>query len=50
MKKDDRLKVVAEYIKNMPSLPVTVSKVQEICDNPKTSPVDLYKVISLDPV
>ena len=50
MKKGDQLKVVAEYIKNMPSLPVTVSKVQEICDNPKTSPVDLYKVISLDPV
>ena len=50
MMKGNRLKVVSSYIKNMPSLPVTVSKVQEICDNPKTSPVDLYKVISLDPV
>ena len=50
MKKADRLKIVSRYINNMPSLPVTVSKVQEICDNPKTSPVDLYKVISLDPV
>ena len=50
MKKADRLKTVSKYITNMPSLPVTVSKVQEICDNPKTSPVDLYKVISLDPV
>ena len=48
--KVDRLKVITKYINNMPSLPVTVSKVQEICDNPKTSPVDLYKVISLDPV
>ena len=50
MTKVDRLKVLAKYIENMPSLPVTVSKVQEICDNPKTSPVDLYKIISLDPV
>ena len=50
MMKVDRLKVITKYINNMPSLPVTVSKVQEICDNPKTSPVDLYKVINLDPV
>ena len=34
----------------MPALPVTVSKVLEIANNPKTSPVDLNKVISLDPV
>ena len=34
----------------MPSLPITVSKVLEICNNPKTSPVDLNQVISLDPV
>ena len=50
MKKAERLRTVSKYITNMPSLPVTVSKVQEICDNPKTSPADLYKVISLDPV
>jgi len=34
----------------MPSLPTTVAKVMEICNNPKTSPTDLDKVISLDPV
>ena len=34
----------------MPALPVTVSKVIEIANNPATSPVDLNKVISLDPV
>ena len=34
----------------MPSLPVTVMKILEVCNNPKTSPVDLNKIISLDPV
>lgn len=34
----------------MPALPVTVTKVIEIANNPATSPVDLNKVISLDPV
>jgi putative nucleotidyltransferase with HDIG domain len=34
----------------MPSLPVTVSKVLEVCNNPKTSPIDLDNVIKLDPV
>jgi len=34
----------------MPSLPTTVAKVLEVCNNPKTSPIDLDKVISLDPV
>lgn len=34
----------------MPSLPTSVTKVIEVCNNPKTSPVDLDKVISLDPV
>ncbi|MDR1863503.1 MAG: HDOD domain-containing protein [Treponema sp.] len=38
------------YIKNMPSLPATVSKVLEVCNNPQTSPADLNHVISLDPV
>jgi HD-like signal output (HDOD) protein len=41
---------IAGYIGSMPSLPVTVSKVLEICDNPQTSPADLNRVISLDPV
>jgi HD-like signal output (HDOD) protein len=39
-----------EYIKNMPSLPTSVTKVLEICNNPQTSPTDLNHVISLDPV
>jgi putative nucleotidyltransferase with HDIG domain len=38
------------YIKNMPSLPTTVAKVLEVCNNPQTSPADLNHVISLDPV
>lgn len=41
---------VKRYIGSMPSLPTTVSKVLEICNNPRTSPTDLDKVISLDPV
>ena len=41
---------IREYIKNMPSLPVTVAKVLEVCNNPHTSPADLNRVISLDPV
>ena len=38
------------YINKMPSLPTTVTKIMEICNNPTTSPADLNKVISLDPV
>jgi len=41
---------IEEYIKNMPSLPTSVAKVLEICNNPQTSPADLNQVISLDPV
>jgi len=39
-----------EYIKTIPSLPTSVIKVLEICNNPHTSPADLNHVISLDPV
>jgi HD-like signal output (HDOD) protein len=38
------------YISKMPSLPTTVVKVMEICNNPQASPADLNQVISLDPV
>ncbi|GHV77088.1 HD family phosphohydrolase [Spirochaetia bacterium] len=38
------------YIKNIPSLPTTLSKVLEICNNPRSIPADLNHVISLDPV
>src|SRR5215510_8312698 len=43
-------KALKDYIKNMPSLPTSVTKVLEICNNPQTSPADLNHVISLDPV
>ncbi|HEQ71490.1 MAG TPA: HDOD domain-containing protein [Spirochaetia bacterium] len=38
------------YIERMPSLPTTVSKILQLCNDPKTSPADLNKLISLDPV
>ncbi len=50
MSTEDRLQLIEKYIVNMPSLPTTVSKVLEICNNPNTSPADLNHVISLDPV
>ena len=43
-------KELRSYIKNMPSLPTSLTKVLEICNNPNTSPADLNHVISLDPV
>jgi len=46
----DLEKTLRDYIKNMPSLPTSVTKVLEICNNPQTSPADLNHVISLDPV
>jgi putative nucleotidyltransferase with HDIG domain len=46
----DEYKNIEEYIGTMPSLPTTVAKVLEICNNPQTSPADLNHVISLDPV
>ena len=41
---------IAEYIKNMPSLPTSVSKILNLCGNPQASPKDLNYAISLDPV
>lgn len=46
----DNRKAIELYISKLPSLSVTVTKVLEICNKPGTSPVDLNKVISLDPV
>lgn len=43
-------KQIQDYIDRMPSLSTTVTKVLEICNHPNTSPNDLNKVISLDPV
>jgi HD-like signal output (HDOD) protein len=50
MNAEDNLKKIQAYISKMPALPVTVSKVLEIAGSPTTSPVDLNRVISLDPV
>lgn len=50
MSSDQNLQKIEKYINTMPALPVSVSKVVEIANNPATSPVDLNKVISLDPV
>jgi HD-like signal output (HDOD) protein len=50
MEKDTILKVIQAYVHKMPALPVTVAKVLEITNNPKTSPADLNQIISLDPV
>jgi len=41
---------IEEYIRKIPSLPTSVVKVLEICNNPNASPSDLNHIISLDPV
>ena len=48
--RDDVAKRIDLYIKKMPSLPTSVNKVLEECNNPNTSPADLNHVITLDPV
>jgi len=48
--KERILSVIQTYISKMPSLPITVSKILQIANDPKTSPTDLNQVISLDPV
>jgi len=50
LQRNNLYKKIEEYIKNMPSLPTSVTKVLEVCNNPQTSPADLNHVISLDPV
>ena len=49
MEKEYAVKI-DEYIGKMPSLPVSSSKVLEVCDNMNVSAADLNHVISLDPV
>ncbi len=44
------IKIIEKYIDKMPSLPTTVTKVMEICNDPAASPADLNRVVSLDPV
>lgn len=48
--REKQLKLIQSYITRMPSLSTTVTKVLEICNSPRTSPNDLNRVISLDPV
>ena len=48
--KEKRQKIIQNYILRMPSFSTTVAKVLEVCNSPKTSPNELNKVISLDPV
>jgi HD-like signal output (HDOD) protein len=50
MSPEKNLKSIQNYISKIPALPVTVTKILEICNNPATSPVDLNRVISVDPV
>ncbi|MDR2549499.1 MAG: HDOD domain-containing protein [Desulfobulbus sp.] len=45
-----KLEKIRAFVDKMPSLSTTVSKVLEICSRTDTSPNDLNKVISLDPV
>ncbi|PIE57183.1 MAG: metal-dependent phosphohydrolase [Desulfobulbus propionicus] len=45
-----RLEKIYRFVRKMPSLPTSVSKVLEICIRTDASPNDLNKVISLDPV
>ncbi len=48
--RESQLKKIHRFIEKMPSLSTTVSKVMEICSRQDTSPNELNKVISLDPV
>ncbi|MDR2733110.1 MAG: HDOD domain-containing protein [Spirochaetota bacterium] len=41
---------IERIIDSMPSLPITVAKITEITKNPSSTPADLNKVITLDPV
>lgn len=43
-------KNIDEYINEMPSLPISVQKVMEICGKMQVNPSELNNVISLDPV
>jgi len=48
--KEIHLEHLRQYVSRMPSLSTTMQKVLEVCNNPQTSPNDLNRVISLDPV
>lgn len=48
--REDLFRKIRDFVDRMPSLSTTVTKVMEICNKPNTSPNDLNRVISLDPV
>lgn len=48
--REEQLRKIHSFVKKMPSLSTTVSKVLEICSRTDTAPNDLNRVISLDPV
>ncbi|MCB2181711.1 MAG: HDOD domain-containing protein [Desulfobulbaceae bacterium] len=48
--KEELFRQLRDFIDRMPSLSTTVTKVMEVCNQPNTSPNDLNRVISLDPV
>lgn len=50
MESQKNLSIIRSYINKMPALPPTVTRVIEICNDVNTSPADLNKIISLDPV
>ena len=50
MEHRQRLTILEHYIRQLPPFPSTVDKVIQICSESDTSPTDLTKVISLDPV
>lgn len=50
MDRDRQRREIERFIQKMPSLSTTVAKVMEICSRTDTSPNELNKVISLDPV
>ena len=41
---------IERFISGMPSLPATAARVLELCNDPRTSPNDLNRVITLDPI
>ncbi len=50
LNREKQRKEIERFIQKMPSLSTTVAKVMEICSRIETSPNELNKVISLDPV
>ena len=50
MNHDKQLALIKLYIEKMPSLPTTVTKILEVCNDPQISPADLNRIISVDPV